>query len=663
MFVEVLVFIHKNSHYLLKSCRILEKRLAKDAFIMKILQLILMTVFLGFSWAQTGGSGRFVVAYEDSSSEFHLELAAMFQTNGFFEATAAGLNEVIALPLDIGIVAGQCDTVNAFWTSDFNAIVMCYELIEYLYEIFRPETKSQQELDNAVLGAIEFIFYHELGHALIHIFDIPFTGKEEDAVDQFSTIVLLGTDAGVESALSGASFFFISGQADSEGLTAKDLAFWGEHSLDQQRFYNIVCLIYGSDPETYTNLIRQESKGFLLTKATGYLPKERADRCPSEYKAISKSWDTLLNAYVAFKDSSQEVAVSPEPTPTPATIYNHSFSGSLQVGDKVYKTEELFDEFVVSLSAGQEAIFELNALDFEPYLLVRTPDGAVYWNDYYPVDVGYGARLVLPISVSGDWIVEASSYAVGETGPYHLGISTTDNVYQSLVSDTITTETTAFTETGEFYHIYDYEFTKGERVVIALTSTEFDTFLYAKTPSGEYFVNDDYENQSSLSRIDFVAPEDGNYEVYVTTHDVGEVGYYEMVIGRQEAVVAEPQASASTEGTSFNITDMTSSKARSTNLGVLEAGDELLDSGEYVDFYSMDLSEGQEVKFTLVSADFNTYMAVMSPSGEFFEEDELPADDSRFQFALNVTEAGIWYIFVTTQNPGESGNYLLSVKK
>ncbi|MCA9838371.1 MAG: hypothetical protein KC422_15755 [Trueperaceae bacterium] len=633
----------------------------------RIYHLLLVLIF-GYALAQDD-LGDFLVSFEDSSSEVHLEIARMYQDNGFFEATASSLNEVIALPRDIGIVSGQCDTVNAFWSPDYDAIIMCYELTEYLYETFRAETKSQQELDNAVLGAVEFIFYHELGHALIDLFGIPFTGREEDAVDQFSTYVLLGSDLGVESALSGASFFFISGNTGPEVQNMEDLAFWDEHSLDQQRFYNIVCMIYGSDPETYANLIRQESKGFLLTSATGYLPKERAERCPDEYYDISRSWETLLNTYVAFNELSEPEVTS---TPQPAKTYAESFTGTLEQGDKVYDTEEFFDEYTVDLVAGQEVSLELTSYDFGTYILVRTADGAVFWktDSGELTDSGSSSTIILPVPTTGTWTIEVSSYNVGETGAYLLGINTQDDVYQTIANDVIVETDTAFTETGEYYHVYEYDFTEGEHVVFALTSQEFDTFLYAMTPSGEYFVNDDYENQTYASRIEFDVPETGLYEIYVTTHDVGEVGNYEMVLGRTEPAVvpqAEPeqtgQTEASTGDPSYDVTDMTTSKARSTNLGILEAGDETLDTGEFVDFYSIDLEQGQPVKFTLISADFSTYLAVMDPAGTFFENDELAEDINKSQITFNAADGGTWLVFVTTDSPGQSGNYMLTIKK
>lgn len=56
-----------------------------------------------------------------------------------------------------------------------------------------------------------------------------------------------------------------------------------EHGVDEQRFYNISCLLYGSNPSAHQEVI-----------ANGMLTPERAPRCPSEYQKIRHSWELLL---------------------------------------------------------------------------------------------------------------------------------------------------------------------------------------------------------------------------------------------------------------------------------------------------------------------------------------------------------------------------------
>lgn len=44
---------------------------------------------------------------------------------------------------------------------------------------------SKEEAVSSATGALLWIFLHETGHALADLLDLPLTGREEDAVDQF----------------------------------------------------------------------------------------------------------------------------------------------------------------------------------------------------------------------------------------------------------------------------------------------------------------------------------------------------------------------------------------------------------------------------------------------------------------------------------------------
>jgi hypothetical protein len=125
--------------------------------------------------------------------------------------------------------------------------------------------------DDAFVEAnIIAIFYHEMGHAVIDIEGVPIFGQEEDAADVFSIFMidaLFEEEAAVDLAYS-ASFGFL-GEAEMRGYDIEDIPFWGVHGIDEQRFYNTVCLFYGADPD-----LRRDFADDLG------LPEERAEYCP-----------------------------------------------------------------------------------------------------------------------------------------------------------------------------------------------------------------------------------------------------------------------------------------------------------------------------------------------------------------------------------------------
>lgn len=239
----------------------------------------------GFKRDPAGGvrdAGNFVVLYEETENEDYQELEAIFMETQLLEGTVEELNKVFALPSKVPVVFRECGEVNAFYDPEEREISLCYELVEHYAGMFLSEDQTEEEAEEggeAVAGATLFTFFHELGHALIDIYDLPVTGREEDAVDQLATLILLeGGEEGENAALNGAWSFLTE---------EEDLAFWDEHSLDEQRFYNIVCWSYGKNPEGFQDLVDDET-----------LPEGRAERCPAEYDRMSRSWDALLDPYV-----------------------------------------------------------------------------------------------------------------------------------------------------------------------------------------------------------------------------------------------------------------------------------------------------------------------------------------------------------------------------
>jgi len=49
----------------------------------------------------------------------------------------------------------------------------------------------EEDRFNFVFANTVFVLFHELGHGLIHEFDLPVLGEEEDAADTIASIFLL----------------------------------------------------------------------------------------------------------------------------------------------------------------------------------------------------------------------------------------------------------------------------------------------------------------------------------------------------------------------------------------------------------------------------------------------------------------------------------------
>ncbi|OCX57555.1 DUF4344 domain-containing metallopeptidase [Stutzerimonas stutzeri] len=126
----------------------------------------------------------------------------------------------------------------------------------------------------------EFTLMHEMGHLLISELQLPVLGREEDAADQlgFMGLFLLQQeqhrDDFYAKLMDVADYWRMEWQnAERDG---SPVPVWDSHALDAQRFYNIACLAYGSDPDRLD----------WVLEVSG-LPVERALYCPDEYEQVA----------------------------------------------------------------------------------------------------------------------------------------------------------------------------------------------------------------------------------------------------------------------------------------------------------------------------------------------------------------------------------------
>ncbi len=126
----------------------------------------------------------------------------------------------------------------------------------------------------------EFTLMHEMGHLLISELQLPVLGREEDAADQlgFMGLFLLQQeqhrDDFYAKLMDVADYCRMEWQnAERDG---SPVPVWDSHALDAQRFYNIACLAYGSDPDRLD----------WVLEVSG-LPVERALYCPDEYEQVA----------------------------------------------------------------------------------------------------------------------------------------------------------------------------------------------------------------------------------------------------------------------------------------------------------------------------------------------------------------------------------------
>jgi hypothetical protein len=183
------------------------------------------------------------------------------------------------------------------------------------------------DADSFIEGNLYFLAYHELGHALVSEFNLPILGREEDAVDSLATYLMTPEDKAVHpdylmAAMKG-WFLFAS------EIALDDIAWWDAHGTDNQRGYQISCLLYGSDPTAF-----KEAADVVN------LPENRRESCETDAEQMGKSWDKLLSPYYAANDGSDNVTA-------PEVIYRDTKTYNDQVDYlKEHKLLESLSDFM-----------------------------------------------------------------------------------------------------------------------------------------------------------------------------------------------------------------------------------------------------------------------------------------------------------------------------
>ncbi len=190
-----------------------------------------------------------------------------------------GLNASLRLPRTIYIHVKPCGKADAHYDPATSQIVFCDEFLYLEEQVFSAYYTDQSSFDEAVLGATTFTLFHEVGHALVDQLSLPVLGREEDAADQIATY-LLATSGASAQAFRGAEFFAYLADGYQPGHS---FPYWDEHGLNEQRFYNISCWLYGYDPGRYAFLV-----------STHTLPLDRAKRCPADAAQSRQSVAELL---------------------------------------------------------------------------------------------------------------------------------------------------------------------------------------------------------------------------------------------------------------------------------------------------------------------------------------------------------------------------------
>ena len=204
----------------------------------------------------------------------------------------------VRLPNKVLVKTEQCDQSERPYQPG-GPVTICYEYIAKLAALATKipadgATPRGVTRDDATVGAVAQAVLHEMSLVVFDQQQIPVWGREDDAADKLAGLLMLQfDDKTAHRLMNGAAFFF---EASDRTWTGSD--FSDVKSTEAQRFYNYLCIAYGSDQKAFGDFVQaggqQSSGGGGGPRREDLLPQARAVRCPGEYADFKLGYDTFI---------------------------------------------------------------------------------------------------------------------------------------------------------------------------------------------------------------------------------------------------------------------------------------------------------------------------------------------------------------------------------
>lgn len=245
-------------------------------------------------------------------------------------------------------------------------------------------------------------------------------------------------------------------------------------------------------------------------------------------------------------------------------------SGNLTDSSNVLPADDsYFNPYKFDGQAGQNVLIEMISDDLDSFLILLDPSGNPLAQDD---DSGGGtnSRVIATLPVNGTYTVLANTYSAGETGSYNLRAALTGagRISQNPTppdaapqpspnrptpprvtpspspsagspvlqeQGTLDSSSPILQEDNSRYQDYSFQGSRGQRVTISMTSTEFDPYLILVDSSGRSLEQNDNRcdaptQQCRNAQITVTLPSDGTYTVIANAHDSSGQGSYTLTV-------------------------------------------------------------------------------------------------------------------------------------
>ncbi len=283
-----------------------------------------------------------------------------------------------------------------------------------------------------------------------------------------------------------------------------------EVRLDADDFDTILQLIPPTGDSLYNDDYESIRTSRIVTVAT----------VGGEWRAIVSAFDQVGGDY--------QLSISLE---TPGRV--ESMSGSLTEATPMSAKGHRFARHTYTVGEAAQLFVQLSSQDFTPEIVLHSPSGEIV-SQIYDGSSENAATASVAAAEAGTWEIIAThtAYTGQSTGAYTIQIVETEPVV--LTEDDIVRGTLAEGDPrqihGEFYHEHTVSGSADAGMTLVLQADAFDAYLAVRSPSGDWYRDDDSAGQGNAQLV--LPAGAGDWLVLVTSYAPGEVGPYELKVYR-----------------------------------------------------------------------------------------------------------------------------------
>ncbi len=378
-------------------------------------------------------------------------------------------------------------------------------------------------------------------------------------------------------------------------------------------------------------------------------------------------------------------------------------SSSLDGGDRALGDGSYFEAWFFEGRAGQRITVTMRSGAFDTFLAVGRHNGDVIeTNDDYEGSNSTNSQVSISLPADGIYMFRANSLEASKTGDYTISVEegagsggntgggntgggnsggtmaasrvlgmpvNSARMLQSgrQVSGNLDASDGKLDD-DSYFEVWYVQLSAGQKVTVTMRSSAFDTYLSIGAHQGNAAAetNDDFEDGSTDSRVEYTASTAGTYVIIANSLESGMTGNYTLVANLSGAEAVGGIAGDMIGGMGGKGSAPSANRALTlgqTMNSELTSEDQRLEDGSYYELWSFQGQAGSRVTITLRSSAFDAYLTIRDASGQSIGTDDDSAGGTDAQVTVTIPANGRIAIVANSLNEGETGAYTIQVTR